>query len=213
MKCYPVNMETRRYRQTRRAEASEATRQRILEAARASLEQGPAGALKVDDVARSADVARSTIYLLFGSRSGLFDALARYLRDTAGFDELIAASRLPDAMDNLRTSQRVAVHVYAALPELARALFTLGEIDPDAVAAVTALDDGRRPGMQRLAGALSDQGYLRDGVTVAEAADILTLITSFRSFDELFTGSGLPEDVVADRLIAIAERSICRPGA
>jgi hypothetical protein len=142
----------------------------------------------------------------------LFDALARYLRDAAGFEILIAASRIPDAMDNLRTSQRAAVHVYATLPDLARALFTLGAIDPDAVAAVTAIEDGRRPGMRRLAGALSDQGYLREGVTVDEATDILTLITSFQSFDELFTGSGLSEDVVADRLITIAERSICRAG-
>jgi len=213
MKWYVVNMETRRYRQTRRAEASDTTRMRILDAARASLERGPVAALKVDELARSAGVARSTIYLLFGSRSGLFDALARYLRDEAGFEALIAASQLPDAMDNLRTSQRAAVTVYAALPDLARAIFTLGAIDPDAVAAVAAIEDGRRPGMHRLAGALSAQGYLREDVSAEEAAEILTVITSFQSFDELFTGSGLSEERVAERLIAMAERSVCRPGA
>ena len=129
-----------------------------------------------------------------------------------GSTSLIAASRLPDAMDNLRQSQRAAVAMYAKLPDLARALFTLAAIDPDGVAAVAAIEDGRRPGMTRLAGALSDQGYLRDGVSIDEAVDILTVITSFQSFDELFTGSGLAADVVADRLIAIAERSVCRPG-
>ena len=96
------------------------------------------------------------------------------------------------------------------MPELARALFTLAAIDPDAVAAVTAIEDGRRPGMARLAGALAAQGYLRDDVTIDEASEILTVITSFQSFDELFTGSGLPADTVADRLIAMAERSVCR---
>jgi len=40
-------MDKRPYHQTRRAEASEATRARILEAARANLERGPVGALKV----------------------------------------------------------------------------------------------------------------------------------------------------------------------
>ncbi len=206
-------MDKRRYVQRARAESSEATRRRILDAARASLERGPVGALRVDEVARAAGVSRSTVYVLYGSRAGLFDALARFLRDEAGFEKLIAASRLPDAMDNLRTSQRAAVDVYAAMPDLARALFTLGAIDPDAVAAVTAIEDGRRPGMVRLAGALSAQGYLRDGVNVEEATDILTVITSFQSFDELFTGSHLPAETVADRLIAMAVRSLCRPGA
>lgn len=206
-------MDKRRYVQRARAEAAEGTRKRILDAARATLERGPLGALRVDEVARQAGVSRSTVYVLYGSRAGLFDALARYLRDEAGFDSLIAASRLPDAMDNLRTSQRAAVHVYAQMPELARAVFTLGAIDPDAVAAVAAIEDGRRPGMARLAAALHAQGYLRDDVTVAEATDILTVITSFQSFDELFAGSRLPADVVADRLIAMAVRSVCRPGA
>jgi AcrR family transcriptional regulator len=210
---YHGDMDKRRYVQSKRAESSDATRQRILDAARASLERGPLGALRVDEVARQADVSRSTVYLLYGSRAGLFDALARYLRDEAGFEDLITASRLPDAMANLRESQRAAVRMYARLPDLARALFTLAAIDPDAVAAVAAIEDGRRPGMVRLAEALADQGYLREGIEITEATDILTVITSFQSFDELFTGSGLPTEVVADRLIAMAERSICRPGA
>jgi AcrR family transcriptional regulator len=205
-------MDKRRYRQTRRAESSEATRRRILEAARATLERGPVGALRVDEVARAAGVSRSTVYLLYGSRAGLFDALGRYLRDEAGFETLLAASRLPDALDNLRTSQRAAVALYAKMPDLARGLFTLAAIDPDGVAAVAAIEDGRRPGMGHLARVLEAQGYLREGVSIEEATDLLTVITSFQSFDELFTGSGLPADVVADRLIALAERSVCRPG-
>jgi AcrR family transcriptional regulator len=211
MKCYPVNMDKRSYVQRSRAASSDATRGRILDAARESLERGPVGALRVDEVARAAGVSRSTVYVLYGSRAGLFDALGRFLRDEAGFDELLAASQLPDALENLRTSQRAAVRMYAKVPDLARALFTLAAIDPDGVAAVAAIEDGRRPGMARLARALRAQGYMRDDITLAEATEILAVITSFQSFDELFTGSGLPADTVADRLIAMAERSVCRP--
>ena len=54
------------------------------------------------------------------------------------------------------------------------------------------------------------QGYLREDVSVEEATDILNVLTSFQAFDELFTGSGLDAETVADRLIAMAERSLCR---
>ena len=204
-------MDKRQYRQRARAEAAEGTRRRILDAARATLERGPLGALKVDEVAKAAGVSRSTVYLLYGSRAGLFDALARYLRDESGFGALIEAFRLPDALDALRTAQRVAVRMYATMPDLARALFTLAAIDPDGVAAVRAIEDGRRPGQTEIARRLAAQSYLRDGVTVEEATDILTVVTSFQAFDELFSGGGLAPDVVADRLISMAERSICRP--
>jgi AcrR family transcriptional regulator len=205
-------MDKRQYRQRARAEAADGTRRRILDAARATLERGPLRALKVDEVAKAAGVSRSTVYLLYGSRAGLFDALARYLRDESGFGALIEAFRLPDALDALRTAQRVAVRMYATMPDLARALFTLAAIDPDAVAAVRAIEDGRRPGQAEIARRLAAQGYLRDEVTVEEATDILTVVTSFQAFDELFSGGGLAPDVVADRLIAMADRSICRPG-
>ena len=100
--------------------------------------------------------------------------------------------------------------MYARVPDLARALFTLAAIDPDAVAAVSAIEDGRRPGQAHLANGLHAQGYLRDDVSVKEATDMLTVLTSFQAFDELFTGSGLDAETVADRLIAMAERSLCR---
>ena len=204
-------MDKRQYVQRVRAEAADATRRRILDAARATLERGPSGALRVEEVARTAGVSRSTVYLLYGSRAGLFDALARHLRLEAGFDELIREFRRPDALEAMRGSQRAAVRMYAKMPELARAMFTMAAVDPDAVAAIRAIEDGRRPGQAEIARRLAEQGYLRDGVDVEEATDILTVITSFQAFDELFSGSGLPAEVVADRLVAMAERSICRP--
>lgn len=203
-------MDKRRYVQRARATKAEATRQRILLAARASLERGPLGALKVDEVAREAGVSRSTVYVLYGSRAGLFEALGRHLRDEAGFEDLIAAYRLPDALEATRAAQRAAVRMYALMPDLARGLFTLAAIDPDGVAGVSAIEDGRRPGMVDLVRRLDEQGYLRAGVSREEAAQILTVITSFQAFDELFSGLGLSAEDVATRLIAMTERSILR---
>ena len=204
---YDGDMDKRRYVQGARAESSEATRRRILEAARATLERGPLGALKVDEVAgRPASRDRPcTCYTARGPACSMrWPAISATRRVST---DLVVSSRLPDALEAYRTSARIAVRMYARLPELARALFALAAIDPDAVAAVRAIEDGRRPGQEHLARGLHAQGYLREDVTVEEATDMLNVLTSFQAFDELFTGSGLDAETVADRLIAMAERS------
>ncbi len=202
-------MDTRPYVQRARAEATEATRRRILDAAQASLERGVLGSLKVEEVAHEAGVSRSTVYLLFGSRAGLFAALARRLRDEAGFDRLVEAFAIPDAREALRASLVAATRMLASQADLARGLFGLASIDPDAVEAVAAFDHGRRPSMRVMARRLQQQGALRPGVSVNEAADILTVITSFHAFDELYDEGRHNVDTVAARLIAMAERSVC----
>jgi AcrR family transcriptional regulator len=210
MKYHAVNMDKRRYVQRARAASAEVTRLRILDAAEASFDRGPLAAVRIDDVAKRAGVSRSTVYTLFDSRRGLLVALAGRLREVAEFERLIEASMHPDARESLRRAQRESVRIFATRPELARALFTMAGVDADAVAAVAALEDGRRPGMVHLARRLEDQGQLRAGIGVREAADLLSVATSFPAFDELFHALGLPEEVVADRLVALAERAVCR---
>ncbi len=51
-----------------------ATRRRILDALGERLQEAPTEPVSVDEIATRAEVPRSTIYLVFGSRSGLFDA-------------------------------------------------------------------------------------------------------------------------------------------
>ena len=204
-------MDKRGYVQTARAAASDETKLRILAAARATLQRGPLGALKVEEVARDAGVSRSTVYLLYGSRAGLIDSLAREVAQDSGFDRLVTAFALPDAREALISAQRASIEMYAKMPDVSRALYALRTVDPDAVKAVDRLDSGRRWGQADLARRLSEQGYLHDGVSVEEATDILIVLSSFATFDELFGGSGLPVDVVADRIAAMTERSVLRP--
>ena len=203
-------MDKRRYVQRRRAESAQQTRERILEAARASLRSGPLGAVKVDDIAREAGVARSTLYVLFGSRAGLFEALAVDLLEHGGFDRLVRAFRLPDARKALLESLRAGSEAYASDPDLARSILTLAATDPDAAVAVQRFERGRWPGMRVLAGRLETQGYLRDGLRRDEAAQILWVLTSFATFDQLFRERELSAATTAERLQAIAARTLLR---
>ena len=95
-------MSKRRYEQRLRAEAADETRRRILDALYDRLREAPADPVSVDEVARIARVARSTVYLVFGSRSGLFDALTESLFQGAGWDSILEAFRHPDARETLR---------------------------------------------------------------------------------------------------------------
>jgi len=200
---------TRKYTQRVRASNAEETRQRILDAMRERLRSAPSEALSVDRVAQDAGVARSTVYLVFGSKAGLFEALGRDLLDRSGFHRIVEAVALPDVRTAIEESLRAAASVYATERDVARAIYSMWSLDPDAVrGAFEAVERGRTEGQRRLAERLKAEGHLLPGVTVEEAADILWVITSFDAFDQLYTGRGLTEEEVAARLIAMAERSL-----
>jgi AcrR family transcriptional regulator len=198
----------RPYTQRIRAASAEGTRRRILDAATDLLSREPAQGINVDRIAREAGVARSTIYVAFESRTGLFRALARDFLEQQGFDRLVAAASNSDAREALLGSLQQGVRLYAGGRDLGRALFSLALLDPDAAEAIVVLEHGRAPTMRALAQRLKDQGYLRDGVGVTEAADVLWVLTSFDTFDQLYTGRHLSEATVAKRVMAMAEREL-----
>jgi AcrR family transcriptional regulator len=198
------------YQQTARAEAAAETRQRILAATRELLAQAPLQNVALPEIAARAGVARSTIYTSFGSREGLFVALAEDLLWRGGFDRLGEAFRHPDARVALESSVREAARLYKAEYAVGRALLALAAVDADAARAAARLNQGRPEGMLHLARRLHDQGALRAGLSVSEAADILWVLTGFETFFQLHVDRGLPAPQVAERLIAMARRLLLK---
>jgi AcrR family transcriptional regulator len=203
---------TRKYTQQARAAAADETRRRILDAMRDRLRAAPSEALSIERVAQEAGVARSTVYLVFGSKAGLFEALGQDLLERTGFQRIVDAVALPDARDAVRESLRAASAVYAAERDVARTIYSMWSLEPEAVrGAFEVVERGRAEGQRQLAGRLAEQGHLHPDVTVEEATDILWVITSFETFDQLYTGRGLSEEETAARLVTMAERSLWAP--
>ena len=201
---------TRKYEQQLRARASEDTRRRILDAAYQRLREAPSEPVSVDKVAKLAEVSRSTVYTVFGSRPGLFDALGMDLLERGGFTDMVRAVLHPDAREGLRGGIRGNVLMYAAHRDVLRALFSMAQLDAEAVGdAVRRLERGRAEGMSGLAERLAEQGALQDGLTAAQAGDVLWLLTSFDSFDLLYSGRALTPEDVATTLVDAAERALC----
>jgi AcrR family transcriptional regulator len=204
-------MAKRRYEQRLRAEAAEETRRRILDAVYQRLREAPSEPVSLDRIARMAGVARSTVYLVFGSRAGLFDALGDDLLRRDAYQRLVEAAAHPDARESLRRAVRAACEMFARDRDAVRALYSMAQVDEEAVGgAVRRTEEERARGIARLARRLAGQGALRPGVSADEATDVLWMLSSFDSFDSLYAERGLPVDRVADTLTAIAERTLLR---
>ena len=204
-------MATRKYEQRLRAGTAQETRRRVLDAVYERLREAPSVPVSVDRVAQMAGVARSTVYLLFDSRAGLFDALGADLLHRGGFERIIRAAAHPDARQGLRDVLHGHVVMCAAHRDVLRVLHSMALLDADAVGgAIQRLERGRAGGMAYLAQQLADHDVLRADVTVDEAANVLWLLTSFDSFDLLYTGRALSVDDVASALVTTAERTLCR---
>ena len=202
-------MATRPYEQRARAEEAERTRMRIIEAVFDRLREAPAEPVAIDRIAKEAGVARSTVYAIFGSRSGLFDAVGRELAARSGYERLVDAKHQPDARDHLRAGIRAYSGMIAANREIYRALRSMAQLDEEAVGGVVSrMEEERANGMARLAARLADQGALRKGLSRPAAEHMLWVLTSFESFDSLYTGRGLSTERAAKLLIEMAESAL-----
>ena len=182
-------MDKRRYRQRARADASAATRRRILEAARATLERGPRRRAQ----GRRGRSGRRRLALdgvpavwLAGRPLRCARALSARrggLRGAGGLEPAARCARvLPDVGPDRRPDVRAPA---GACPRPLHA-----RRDRPGCRRGCPGDRGRPSARPGPPGARAQaQGYLRDDVCVEEATDMLTVLTSFQAFDELFTGS------------------------
>jgi AcrR family transcriptional regulator len=204
----------RKYQQQLRAATAEETRRRILDAVAQQLRMAPTEPISLDQVAKLARVARSTIYLVFGSRAGLFDAFTEDLLARTGRGDLTKAVAHEDARRHLRDGIAAACTMYAQDLAAYRVLFSMNHLDPASVGgAVEKMEKTRESGMAHLAHRLAEDSVLRDDVTVAEACDVLWVLCSFETFDALYTGRGKALDEAIEAIAWTAEHALCRPAA
>jgi AcrR family transcriptional regulator len=203
---------SRKYEQRIRAETAEQTRRRILDAVAQRLRDAPTEPVSLDQVAGMARVARSTIYLIFGSRAGLFDAFTEDLADRTGLASLTEAVANPDVRQHLREGIAAGYRMFTEDLMVYRVLFSMNHLDPASLGgAVERMEQRRAGGMAYLARRLAEDSVLRDDVTVEQAMDLLWVMCSFETFDALYTTRGKSLDETIELIISAAEHALCRP--
>jgi AcrR family transcriptional regulator len=187
------------------------TRQRIIDAARQVLTAQPLRGFNLSEVAEAARVVRSTIYTVFGSREGLLRAVAQDMTERGGWDRMREAFRDPDAWAAIRRNLEEGTRMVASEHPVALAISTLAAVDPDAAVVAAEMDELRLRGLRDLVRRLDEQDYLRPELGRERAVEVLWVLTSWNSFDQLYSGRGLDQPAAAERLVTMARLTLCRP--
>lgn len=116
----------------------------------------------------------------------------------------------PDAARAVRAMLREHARFWAAEELLFRRVIGVAGVDSEAQQAVETRDAMRREDLRKLVTRLNRQDALRAGWSRQRATDVLWLLTSFATFDQLHRRGGRSGDEVAETLIALAEATILR---
>ena len=200
----------RRYRMKARAEAADAGRRRVLEAARMAILDGPVPALTIGAVARRAGVARSTIYAQYGSQAGLIGAVMVDAGQRGGFERVLELFNLPDAAEAMRRALQEGARMMGSDYELTRRVSVLAQLDPDVMALLATAAEYRAGGMRYQAGRLAEQESLRPDITPEQAAMVLWVLTDFATYEGLHTTWGMDSEQIGDFFVSVASRYLLR---
>jgi AcrR family transcriptional regulator len=188
---------TRPYDSTRRQEQARQTRAAILDAAGTLFRERGYARTTVAAVAEAADVSVETVYKAFGNKAqllkGVFDVAIVSDHAPVPVLQRDLVQRIEAAPDPRRKFEMYGDHLAQAGPRagpvqlLVRAA---GAGDPEVAAVWDQMSSERLYGMTEFARHLYDGGYLRAGVTLEEARDVLWTYNSVELYDLLVVQRG-----------------------
>lgn len=185
----------RRYDSSGRQAQARRNREAILDTAQRQFLDGGYAATTIAAIAAEAGVSVETIYKAFGGKPGLVRAI--YDRGLAGREPVPAFQRA-DAIRERQTDPRAIMRNWGTLTSevssivspIERLVRAAAASDPDMAALLKAHNDLREQRARHHARFLKQRGYLREGVSLAQATDILWTCTSDELYDLLVTQRG-----------------------
>jgi AcrR family transcriptional regulator len=188
----------------------DATRSRIVDAARdLFVEQGYARTT-IADIARAADVAPQTVYWAFGSKAGLVrdirDAWFASARTSERMAQVLALDEPVARLDAFAGFMRNQWESGAAALSIQRDAL---RVDPDAAADVAAILETRARGLFEVVRPLGP--HLAPGLTVVKAHDLVLALTLLEIYLELQARGWSPEEYESWLAAALRAQLLGRP--
>jgi AcrR family transcriptional regulator len=187
------------------------TREEILEAAVELLrERGTA--VTLEEIAERAEVSRQTVYLHFGSRTGLMIAMVQHIDEQGALHHLLQrVFEAPTAVQALDAIVSLHAEYYPIIYPVAR-LFLSRKYDDEAMRA--AWDDrmeSRHRLYRQVVERLHGDGLLAPEWNVEAATDLLWSMTSWELWEQLTGDREWSRDDYLRHLRTVLRRTFLRP--
>jgi len=183
----------RPYELGKRREATDRTREAVLSAARELLESGGARDLTMEALAKASGVTRQTIHNLFGTKTGVLEALFDRIAVDAGMMRMREVMASSDAESMLAAFVGVFAGFWGKDRLLLKRIHGIAAIDPEFGQAVQARNQRRKMAATRVIERIHAG---REGMAAGEREKkiaILVALTSFEFFDALAESCGSAE--------------------
>lgn len=185
----------RPYRSAQRQESADATRARVLNAARALFSEKGLDKVTIAEIARTAGVAGSTVYALFASKAGILSAL---MQATLFGPRFQAAQQLlagvTDPVELVRLTAGVARAIYEAESAELGVLRGAAAFSADLRETEAEFEDLRRQMQKARLEALFAAGRARRDLTFAQAQQVMWMLTSRDVYRMLVHAGGWTPD-------------------
>jgi AcrR family transcriptional regulator len=196
---------TRTYRLGRREDSTAATRRRILDVATELMTASGFHPVAIDDIAAQAETSRPTVYRHFGSKVGLFEAVAWNVLSAAGIARLDEARELADPLVALREFLRANCRMFAEMGSRLSAALDVARHEPDIARILEITYYGRRiESLQLLTARLVDAGHINPEWTHDEVVDALVVLTNVETFESLNQHRSRTWQQISDRLFELS---------
>jgi AcrR family transcriptional regulator len=177
-----TEVKSRPYDSSRRRAAARERRERVVQVARRRFLDDGYATTTLPAVAAEAAVSVETLYKTFGSKTGLLAAVAEAALAGPGPRATVAISdergaAATDPYDLVATWAELATQVTPRLAPIMLLIRGAASTSPEVARLLDELDEQRLERMTHQARLLAGNGWLREGVSVAAAADAMWAYT------------------------------------
>jgi AcrR family transcriptional regulator len=177
-KVPPIPPTSRPYSSPGRSAQADATRSKILDAARLIFKKRGYEDATISAVATQAGVAAQTVYAVFGSKRGILAVLLDQARFGPAYSDLVRqALETDDAVGRLRFAARIARQIHDAERSELNVFRGAAAVSPELAQIEAANEIQRRDNQASVVTYLAQSGSLRTDIDEEAARDMLWALT------------------------------------